>query len=88
MDKQKFMENLTNIVKEYIADEEAYCDNAQLQVTISSWELEIADPDSDMPGCDYWPMMDIIRMSTVEPGKWEPDYDALSEIAEEYDTLD
>ncbi|MBD5358169.1 MAG: hypothetical protein HDR88_14440 [Bacteroides sp.] len=84
MDTKDFIKRLTDIVKEYIAEEEAYSDNVQLQINTVNYDMEIADPENDLPNCDYWPMMDLVRMSAANPGKWEPDTDAITEVAAEY----
>lgn len=84
MNTKNFIENLTSLVNEYIAEEEAYTDNVQLQINTLTWEMEIADPDNDLPDCDYYPMMDLVQMSTENPGAWEPDPEAIESIAEEY----
>lgn len=84
MNTKDFTKRLTELVREYIAEEDAYGDDVQLQVNTLTWEMEIADPDNDLPDCDYWPMMDLVRMSASEPGKWEPDPEAISEVAAEY----
>ncbi len=84
MNTELFIKKLTDIVKEYIAEEEAYSDDVQLQINTVNYDMEIADPENDLPNCDYWPMMDLVRMSSTEPGKWEPDTDAISEVAAEY----
>lgn len=84
MNTKDFIKDLNNIVREYIADEESYSDDVQLQIDTTTWELEIADPENDLPNCDYYPMMDLVKMSTTELGRWEPDEDAIEEIAAEY----
>ncbi len=84
MNTKAFIENLTSLVNEYIAEEEAYTDNVQLQINTLTWEMEIADPDNDLPDCDYYPMMDLVQMSTENPGAWEPDPEAIESIAAEY----
>ncbi|MDE6226995.1 MAG: hypothetical protein K2M63_05710 [Muribaculaceae bacterium] len=84
MNTKDFIKALNNIVREYIADEESYSDDVQLQIDTTTWELEIADPENDLPNCDYYPMMDLVKMSTTELGRWEPDEDAIEEIAAEY----
>ncbi|MDE6443484.1 MAG: hypothetical protein K2K64_03550 [Muribaculaceae bacterium] len=84
MNTKDFIASLREIVKEYIADEEAYSDDVQLQIDTTTWQLEIADPENDLPNCDYYPMMDLVSMSTTEPGRWVPDEDAIAEIAAEY----
>lgn len=84
MNTRKFIEDITEMVWEYITAEETYADNVQLQIDTTTWALEIADPDNDLPGCDYYPMMDLVRMSTENPGCWEPDSDAIEEVAADY----
>lgn len=84
MDTNRFIKRLTEIVEEYISDEEAYSDDVQLEVNTQTWDMEIADPDNDIPSCDYWPMMDLVRMSSGNAGQWEPDPEAIAEVAAEY----
>lgn len=84
MDTKTFINNLNSLVKEYIAEEEAYTDNVQLQINTTTWEMEIADPENDLPDCDYYPMMDLVKMSIDNPGTWEPDNAAIEEVAAEY----
>ncbi len=84
MNTDKFISLLRETVSEYIADEEAYSDDAQLQINTTTWEMEIADPENDLPNCDYYPVMDLVRMSTTHPGKWEPDEEAIADVAAEY----
>lgn len=84
MNTETFIKNLTDLVKEYIAAEESFSDDVQLQINTVTMELEIADPENDLPNCDYYPMMDLVRMSATDPGRWEPDTDAIAEVAADY----
>ncbi len=84
MNTKDFTKALTLIVEDYIAGEEAYSDDVQLQINTLTFDMEIADPENDLPDCDYYPMMDLVRMSTKNPGQWEPDPDAIAEVAAEY----
>ena len=84
MNTKDFTKTLTLIVEDYIAGEEAYSDDVQLQINTLTFDMEIADPENDLPDCDYYPMMDLVRMSTKNPGQWEPDPDAIAEVAAEY----
>ncbi|MBO4995625.1 MAG: hypothetical protein J6C78_06625 [Muribaculaceae bacterium] len=84
MNTSDFIQSLTNLVNEYIATEEAYSDDVQLQIDTTNLNMEIADPDNDLPNCDYYPMMDFVRMSVTNPGQWEPDPDAIANVAAEY----
>ena len=70
MNTSDFIQSLTNLVNEYIATEEAYSDDVQLQIDTTNLNMEIADPDNDLPNCDYYPMMDLVRMSVTNPGQW------------------
>lgn len=84
MNTKDFTKALTLIVEDYIAGEEAYSDDVQLQINTLTFDMEIVDPENDLPDCDYYPMMDLVRMSTENPGQWEPDPDAIAEVAAEY----
>ena len=84
MNTKEFIKNVTEIVEDYVAEEEAYTDNVQLQINTLTWEMEIADPENDLPDCDYYPVMDLVRMSTKNPGSWEPDPEAIESVAAEY----
>ncbi|MDE5886933.1 MAG: hypothetical protein K2J48_07010 [Muribaculaceae bacterium] len=84
MNTKEFIKSLRSVVKEYIADEEAYSDDVQLRINTTNWQIDIADPEDDLPNCDYYPIMDLVSMSTTAPGQWEPDEDAIAEVAAEY----
>ena len=84
MNTKEFIKSLQSVVKEYIADEEAYSDDVQLRINTTNWQIDIADPEDDLPNCDYYPIMDLVSMSTTDPGQWEPDEDAIAEVAAEY----
>lgn len=81
---ENLAEALTEAVREYIADEETYTDNVQVRINTLTGEVEIADPEDDLPDCDYYPVMDLVRMSVANPGSWEPDTDAIADVAAEY----
>ena len=84
MDSKTFISNITEVVKDYIAAEESYSDDVQLEINTTNWEMDIADPENDLPDCDYYPLMDLVKMSVSQPGKWEPDKEAIESIAAEY----
>ena len=84
MDSKTFINNITEVVKDYIASEESYSDDVQLEINTTNWEMDIADPENDLPECDYYPLMDLVKMSVSQPGKWEPDKEAIESIAAEY----
>lgn len=84
MNTRDFTEKIRNIVEEYIEAEESYSDNVQLEINTTDWSMDIADPDNDLPNCDYYPILDLVKMSVSHPGKWEPDEAAIESIAAEY----
>ena len=84
MDTKEFIKRMTETVNDYIAGEESYSDDVQLEINTVTWEMDIADPENDLPNCDYYPVMDLVKMSTEQPGKWEPDTDAIADVAAEY----
>lgn len=84
MNTKEFIKRLREIVEDYIEGEENYSDDVQLEINTTDWSLDIADPENDLPNCDYYPILDLVKMSVSEPGKWEPDEDAIESIAAEY----
>ena len=84
MDTRTFIKRVTEIVEEYIAGEEGYSDDVQLEINTMTWEMDIADPENDLPGCDYYPIMDLVKMNVHTAGKWEPDAEAIESVAAEY----
>lgn len=84
MNSEEFVKRLRATVEAYIAGEEGYSDDVQLEINTTDWSMDIADPENDLPDCDYYPMMDLVKMSVDEPGKWLPDESAIESIAAEY----
>lgn len=84
MNSKEFEKRLRETVEEYIAGEESYSDDVQLEINTTDWSMDIADPENDLPNCDYYPIMDLVKMSVTEPGKWEPDDSAIESISAEY----
>lgn len=84
MNEKEFVKRLRETVEDYIAGEESYSDDVQLEIDTTDWSMDIADPENDLPNCDYYPMMDLVKMSVDNPGKWEPDEEAIASIAAEY----
>ncbi len=87
MNKEDLEKKITAAVEEYIADEETYDDNARVQIDPETWKVTMVDSDDesygDVAGMDYYDVMDLVRMSVAEPGKWEPDREAIASVAEE-----
>ena len=84
MNREEFLKRLRETVEEYIAGEESYSDDVQLEINTTDWSMDIADPENDLPNCDYYPMLDLVKMSVSEPGKWEADEEAMESVAAEY----
>lgn len=84
MNTTLFIEKVTEMVEEYIAGEESYSDDVQLEINTTTWEMDIADPENDLPECDYYPILDLVKMSVENPGTWEPDHEAIVSLAAEY----
>lgn len=84
MNTEEFKKRLREAVEEYIAGEDSYSDDVQLEIDTTTWNMDIADPENDLPNCDYYPVMDLVKMSVTNPGKWEPDEEALESVAAEY----
>lgn len=84
MNTGEFIQRVREIVEEYIDGEESYSDNVQLEIDTTTWSMDIADPENDLPNCDYYPILDLVKMSVSEPGKWEPDESAIESLAAEY----
>lgn len=108
MELKEFEKAITAAVERYIADEETYDDNAQLQIDPETYKVTVVDSDeaeSDSPvapdesegetnegqqfspevaGMDYIDVMELVKMSPDEPGKWIPDAEAIKALAKEY----
>ena len=84
MNTEEFTKRIRETVEEYIDGEESYGDDVQLEINTTDWSMDIADPENDLPNCDYYPMMDLVKMSVNDPGRWEPDEASIESIASEY----
>lgn len=84
MNSKEFIARVKEVVEDYIAGEEGYSDDVQLEINTTDWSMDIADPDNDLPNCDYYPLMELVKMSVDEPGRWLPDEAAIESVAAEY----
>lgn len=84
METKELEKRIYNAVKDFTEYEETFSDNAQIRINPLTGEVEIADPDDDLDGFDYYPAMDLVEMSVETPGKWIPDAEAIAEVAAEY----
>ncbi len=80
----KMAETIRKTVGKYISEEECHSDDTQLRINTLTKEVDLADPEDDLPDYDYYPVMDLVRGSDTEPGRWIPDEDAISDVAAEY----
>lgn len=84
MDTKELSRKIREAVEDFIAGEEGYSDDVQLEINTTDWSVDIADPENDLPNCDYYPMMDMVKMSVSNPGRWEADEAAIESVAAEY----
>lgn len=108
MELKEFEKEITAAVERYIADEETYDDNAQLQIDPETYKVTVVDSDEaesestvapdesegktnegeqispEVAGMDYIDVMELVKMSPDEPGKWIPDAEAIKALAKEY----
>ncbi|MDE6682507.1 MAG: hypothetical protein K2J87_03680 [Muribaculaceae bacterium] len=89
MNKDELKARICAAVKEYIADEEAYDDNAQLCIKTGSLEVSLEDSrnvDTESPEIDCYDVMDFVEMSSnpEQPGKWVVDETAVDSVVDEY----
>lgn len=87
-EKEIFCQQIYDMVEEYLGNEEAYSDDAQLEINTENLSLSITDSDQEMMYCDYYPIMDFVRVSENDPGLWEPDRVAIEDVAADYTTAD
>lgn len=73
---------IAGAVQAYLDNEEAYSDATQVQIDTTSLEAELADPDQDLPGFDYFDVMDFVRMGA--DGEWISDPEAIADAAAQY----
>lgn len=78
-------ERILDKVREYIAADESYDDDAQITINPESLEVGLVDgeeadglPDS----IDCYPAMDFVEMTA--DGSWIPDKEAIASAAAEY----
>ncbi len=85
MTRVELENRIRKAVEEYIAGEETYDDNALLLVDSEEWNVNVTDgEDVEQESTDSYEVMDFIRMSSAEPGKWEVDDDVVESVAAEY----
>lgn len=76
-----------SLLEEYLEAPEAWADNVMIEVNPDGSAARLNDDedvDLDNSPLDYWPVMDLLRMSVVNPGEWEIDRDAVEELLSAY----
>ncbi|MDE6718092.1 MAG: hypothetical protein K2J70_07860 [Muribaculaceae bacterium] len=85
MTKDEFKELLRSAVKDYIIDEDAYDDNAQLCIKLNTMEVYLADSrevNVDAEDIECYDVMDLVEMDPE--GKWKVDEAAVDEVSDVY----
>lgn len=83
---EELRDTIYRAVMEYLDNEESYSDDTQLEINTNTMEVTLADADQDLPGCDYYEVMDLVRGDENSPGQWTPDNDAIEEVVADYIT--
>lgn len=78
-------EQITEEILDFIADDVTFGDNFAIAIDRNDGTAELIDIDApgydpDDDPRDVYPAMDLVRMSATEPGTWEPDPEAITEI--------
>ena len=73
---------IADAVQAYLANEEAYSDATQVQIDPATLATELADPDRDLAGFDYFDVMDFVRIGA--DGAWIADAEAIADAASQY----
>lgn len=75
---------IAGAVKEYLAMEEAYGDDAVLAVNPATESVELLEEepaDAETSPIYYVRVMDLVRMSAAHPGQWQADSEAIADLA-------
>lgn len=82
MNHSDFINRITELLREFIDDEEGFGDGAQLRIDPKTHEATlVADPDEDMEEYDYYDVIDLLE-PTVE-GSFIPDKEKIILLADE-----
>lgn len=90
MTREELEARIRAAVEDYIESEESYGDNAELEIDLSKEIVKVRDAmgmeDNLLTNdvVDYYDIMDLVRMSPTEPGKWEVDDEAVKSVAADY----
>lgn len=89
MTKEEIKDRIRSAVNDYLAEEEAYDDNAQLCIRPATMEVTVEDSrmvDIDSSEIDCYDVMDLVEMSpdAESAGQWIVDEEAVESVASEY----
>ncbi|MBD5291404.1 MAG: hypothetical protein HDS24_04965 [Bacteroides sp.] len=85
MERKDFIGLVKTAVADYIAADEAFDDDARLQVDPATFEVAVVDgedADDSVSELDFFPMMELVEMDA--DGNWHIDTQAVEAVADEY----
>lgn len=83
MEKNEIITKIATLVADYIECDQAWGDSPMIEINPGSLEMRIVDEELD-PALDYVDMMDLLRMSVENPGRWEAEPEAIDSLAGSY----
>ena len=89
MTKEELNRLILDAINDYLSNEEAFDDNAQLCIAPGIWRVYAADSreiDPDDPAIDCYDILDFVEMSPDGPeaGHWIPNPDLTLAVASDY----
>lgn len=73
---------IEELVKEYIVQDEAYDDNAQIAVNPATGEARLMDGEEAEELSDDWTIISAMDLVEMTPeGTWRPDPEAIADFA-------
>lgn len=84
-----FEQRITEAVKQFALNDQAFTDLAMLRIDPESLEIEVVDePDPDEmendSTHDYVALMDLVEVDPADPALWIPDTEAIASLAADY----
>ena len=80
----QLVNRINDAVEEFIAGEELYDDDTQVEINPKTFEVKLVDGDTDSDDLDYYSVMDLVNMPADDSGEWSVDEDAVQSVAGEY----
>lgn len=89
--REEFIANITALVNRYCQAEEAFGDDAYIRIDPNTLEtVLVATEDVPEDGSAQWDEWDFVSVpelmsiSIAAPGKWSPDSESVSLLADDY----